>query len=154
MEKTETSRHYLSRQKRVGDGGHFVLKDLTAGTGVFYISHVTHHVTTPIEEEIPSNGEFVATETGNVGSDKFPMFLSYGIRFVTGILVWEISALSPSEVLTAKLFHLAKQRDLVQLKEQIDKMESSTLNIPTLTITGLLDQYIKYLIVKRTLSIS
>lgn len=153
MEKTETSRH-LSRQKRVGDGGHFVLKDLTAGTGVFYISHVTHHVTTPIEEEIPSNGEFVATETGNVGSDIFPMFLSYGIRFVTGILVWEISALSPSEVLTAKLFHLAKQRDLVQLKEQIDKMESSTLNIPTLTITGLLDQYIKYLIVKRTLSIS
>ena len=154
MEKTETGRH-LSRQKRVGDGGHFVLKDLTAGTGVFYISHVTHHVTMPIEEEeIPSNGESVATETGNVGSDIFPMFLSYGIRFVTGILVWEISALSPSEVLTAKLFHLAKQRDLVQLKEQIDKMESSTLNIPTLTITGLLDQYIKYLIVKRTLSIT
>ena len=150
MEKTETSRH-LSRQKRVGDGGHFVLKDLTTGTGVFYISHVTMPIE---EEEIPSNGESVATETGNVGSDKFPMFLSYGIHFVTGILVWEISALSPSEVLTAKLFHLAKQRDLVQLKEQLDKMESSTLNIPTLTITGLLDQYIKYLIVKRTLSIS
>ena len=139
MERTETSRH-LSRQRRVEDGGHFILKDLTAGTGVFYISHVTHHVTTPIEEEeIPSNEESVARERGIIGSDKFPMVLSYGIHFVTGILVWELSALSPSEVLTAKLFHLAKQRDLVQLKEQINKMESSTLNVPTLTITGLLN---------------
>lgn len=97
-------------------GSNFVLKDLTDGNGVFY-----------------------CCDSGNNQTNQvFPLTLSHGVRFVTGNLVWEMTALSPLVALTAKLFYFAKERNLPCLINILEGLDTTLPTLPTVTVTGTL----------------
>lgn len=119
----------LLKQKRIEDTGRFVLEDLTQGTGVMYISEDVASVRYPALQEVDED------EGGVLNERSFPIYLSHGVRFVTGKLVWDLTALPPEVAFTAKLFHLAEQRDLPNLKKLLDPCYLNTFKIPKLTVT-------------------
>ena len=105
--------HFTLKSAAPDSNGKFILKDLTNKSGLS-IDHMSSHMTT--------------SEEG--------VLLSSGVRFTTGIIVWEVTALPRDIELTAKLFHLTELRDVIELKQTIEAMEPATSTIPSLTITG------------------
>lgn len=104
--------HFTLKSAGPDSNGKFILKDLTNKSGLS-IDHGTNHTTT-------SEG----------------VLLQSGIRFTTGIIVWEVTALPKDIELTAKLFHLTELRDVTGFKLMIEAIEPPTNTVPSLTITG------------------
>ena len=128
-------------QKPSNGRGQFVLEKLTFGEGLMYLLDHNMSVDVVDDDATPTNTTptHLPTMADLEGADEFPFYMTHGIQFVTGKLVWEISALPKEVELTAKLFHLAERGELEEMQEVIGKIESSRSQfdnpLPTFSIS-------------------
>lgn len=111
--------------------GHFVLIDLAGGRGnSTYVTHNGYSL-----EAINEANEGAASEHDGVVDRTFPLALSHGVRFVTGRFVWDLIALPEEVVFRARMFYLADQKDLPQMKQML---ENHTTMPPKLAVIGII----------------
>ena len=117
-----------SRQNRQRRRGCFTLENLT-DNGALCLCSETYSDQMDESEE---------TQVDSSVSTVFPVSLSCGVRFMTGQIVWQLSAL-PQEVENLALaFYLAQNRKLTELKDLIESFSPPLL--PTLAVVEEEDQ--------------
>lgn len=128
--------------KRERDCGYFLLRDLTHGRGVFYISKpesnrqysVIHEEKSCNICEVPSlSSEHSINDDSSIGlsqsrvyrsgvgaSSKFDTSLTNGVSFVAGHLEFCVAALPLEQLLTIRAFSAARSCNLPELKAAIE----------------------------------
>ena len=151
----------LMRQECFDGHGHFVLEDLTGGSGVFC---VTYNATSLQHSAMPEDTEEqrvvkvsspagdqsdqsiksqsggvtpleVGGAQGEVEGEGSALHLMHGVRFVTGQLEWSITALPLEKMLTLKMFAAARKGDLDELRSILDSSKCTDVTVPGVFVT-------------------
>ena len=151
----------LMRQDCFDGHGHFVLEDLTGGSGVFC---VTYNATSLQHSAIPEDTEEqrvvkvsspagdqsdqsiksqsggvtpleVGGAQGEVEGEGSALHLMHGVQFVTGQLEWSITALPLEKMLTLKMFAAARKGDLDELRSILDSNKCTDVTVPGVFVT-------------------
>ena len=116
-------------------GGHFVLQDMTEGGGSLYLESSRTLETTLEEDQSDESSAIQTASTLPTPGGVFPLALTHGVRFVTGRIIWQLSALPPDLGAVAKAFYLAKNRKLAELMALVDSFDPPMMKLPLLAVT-------------------
>ena len=116
---SKTTRNPKNSDKRLG--GHFLLRDLTNGHGVFYISKNGDLLHTSIQEEelhgdTQNGGSLVDHDVSHKEAlCPYDIPLRNGVSFVAGHFEFSLAALPANLLATIKMFSAARSGDLHKL---------------------------------------
>ena len=125
--------------------GHFVIRDLTEGKGLFHVrccsDRMSSQITMKVREDTPPSTSCRLTSQGSDGmstpllSGRFVTIASAGVRFVAGKLGFSLTALPPEQLSTLRMFDAVKQGNLEELRSILESGKCAERVIPYVSVS-------------------